>query len=177
VVVWQENPFANRLPEHLAAAEVLLRFKRSFDDLTRERRDEPQRGWPPAPEDRDELTERLLRHTKAVAHEERQLRERAGLDASPTLPALDGQPRLEVSSGNGGRWIDDETWGHDQPSVRFQGHWDPVEDDYDSVARFLDTDAAEAARHRLRHTVEQEIGSNLGSAAWNRPTALAGWVW
>jgi hypothetical protein len=173
VVVWQGDPFAERLPEHLAAAEILMRFKRAFDDLTHSE-PEPHQGVPSAPEDREELSTRLLEHTRAVAEAERTLREQAGLAHSQSLPTLEGEAQLVISSSNGGRWID-ETWGHDEPEVRFEGEAQP--DGWDSVARFLAEEAHDAARDRLRKRVEKEIGSALGSAAWNRPTALAGWVW
>lgn len=175
VVVWQDSPFARRLPEHLAAAEVLLRFKRSVDQLTRADL-EMQQPCPPAPKDADELSKRLLEHTRAVGQAERDLREKAGLRDTPTLPTLDGEPRLKIVSGHGGRWIE-ETWGPDQAAVAIEAEWDQEKDHWDGVARFLDTEPTEAARKRLRDKVEKEIGSNLGSAAWNRPTALAGWVW
>jgi hypothetical protein len=173
VVVWQDDPFAERLPEHLAAAEVLMRFKRGFDELTRSEI-EPDQPVAPAPQDQDELAEQLLQHTRAVAEAERALREQAGLADSPSLPTLDGEPHLEISSSNGGRWID-ESWGDAEAEVRFEDSAEP--DGWDSVARFLAKDPADAARDRLRKRVEKEIGSALGSAAWNRPTALAGWVW
>jgi len=173
VVVWQNDPFTERLPEHLAAAEVLMRFKRGFDELTRSEMEYDQ-PVPPAPEDGDELAQQLLEHTRAVAEAERALREQAGLADSPSLPTLEGEPHLEISSSSGGRWID-ETWGHPEAEVRFEGSVEP--EGYDSVARFLAKGPADAARGRLRTRVEKEIGSALGSAAWNRPTALAGWVW
>lgn len=173
VVVWQGNPFATRLPEHLAAAEVLLRFKQSFDQLTR-KEPEMSPAFPAAPNDAHELTRRLQEQARTVAAAERELRVQAGLHDSRTLPTLDGEPHLKLTCRNGGRWIE-ETWGHDEPTVRFEGTM--AEDDHDYAARFMATDPAEAARHRLRTQVEKEIGSNLGSAAWNRPTALAGWVW
>ena len=175
VVVWQDNPLASRLPEHLAAAEVLMRFKRPFDRLTQDDL-EMQQPCPPAPEDSEELTARVLDHARSVAEAERALRTDAGLHASPTLPTLEGEPHLTISAGNGGRWIE-EIWGHANATVTFDGEWDADADPWDGVARFLDTDATRAARKRLRAHVEKGIGSSLGSAAWNRPTALAGWIW
>jgi hypothetical protein len=48
---------------------------------------------------------------------------------------------------------------------------------HDSVARYLSGNVADQARERLRQQVESELGSALNSGAWNKPTALAGWVW
>jgi hypothetical protein len=175
VVVWEDGPFTTRLPEHLAVAEALLRFKRGFDELTRSEI-EVKTPAPPAPANPDQLRQRVLAHVRAVAQAERDLRERAGLAGSPSLPTLDGEPHLEISSSHGGRWIE-ETWGHEKAEVTIRGEWDPKQAPWDGVAEFLDADAGDAARNRLRKTVEKEIGSNLGSASWNRPTALAGWVW
>jgi hypothetical protein len=173
LVVWQDDPFVERLPEHLAAAEVLMRFKRSFDALTRSEI-EPDPPVDPAPDDQDELAQRLLEHTRAVGEAERALREQSGLADTPTLGRLDDEPHLEITYSNGGRWID-ESWGYVEAEVRFED--EGKLEGWDSAAHFLAKDPSDAARDRLRKQVEKEIGSALGSAAWNRPTALAGWVW
>lgn len=173
IVVWQVDPFAEFLPEHLAASEVLMRFKRGFDALTRSEKD-PDRPIAAVPESQDELTQQLLQHARAAADCERALREQAGLANSPSLTPLTGEPHIDITISNGQRWID-ETWGHAEAEVFFNASKEP--EGYDAVARFLAEEPADVARDRLRAQVENEIGSALGSAAWNRPTALAGWVW
>jgi hypothetical protein len=174
VVVWQHSPFAAREPAFVAAAEILFRFKEVADPLTKtelEMLEEP----PPAPTDDNELADALLAHASAAAAAERELRERLGLTDNPTLATLEGEPHVEVIVGDHGRYPH-ESWGHTEPEVVFSSSSNrPARGE--GVAAQLADDPQRVARERLRRAIEQSIGSALGSAAWSRPSTLAGWVW
>jgi hypothetical protein len=175
MTVWEGSPFAERLPERVAAAEVLWRFKREFDGLT-----ETTIAFvtePPAtlPSDRDALARLVLARVVEVGSEERKLRVEAGLDATTALPSLAGHPHVTISTRHMARFVQ-EDWGHERATIDFQEE-SQMEVRFDDVPRFLSGSAHSRARERLRSRVEREIGSALGSGAWNRPTALAGWIW
>jgi len=174
-VIWEGTPFGNRMPERVAAAELLWRFKRDFNALTSTERFHAHHQPVPQPSDRDELAQLVLRRAQDLGKNERALRAEAGLDHSYALPRLDGQPHVTIVTKDHARFIEEE-WGYPEAMVRYEE--DPsVQPGFDSVPQFLAGPAPAAARARLRKRVEEQIGSALGSGAWNRPTALAGWVW
>jgi hypothetical protein len=176
VVVWERSPFASRTPERVAAAEVLWRFKRAFDRFAAVPLPlGPDKPYDELPAEQGELADLILHRARALVEQELVLRVEAGLGHSDTLPYLGGEPHITVMSRGFGRSVVEE-WGHDQPDVSFRIDPD-AEVRFDSVPHFLAGDVKEAAMARLRGRVEKEIGSAISSGAWNRPSALAGWIW
>lgn len=174
VVVWQGSPFATREPALIAAAEVLFRFKDVADPLTKTDPEFSEHPPPPAPTDETELADALLAQARTVAEAERALRIQLGLTADPVLKTLEGEPRVEVVTGDGGRYVE-ETWGNAEPEVVFSSTGRLAFGD--GLVDYLATEPERLARDRLRKTIETRIGSALTSAAWSRPSTLAGWVW
>jgi hypothetical protein len=178
-IVWQGNPFASRSPELLAAAEVLMRFKRAFNHaVPAPDAPSPDERPPSLPDTTAELSVIVLDRAREVAEAERELRARTGLARTRRLMSLDGEPRITVTTGSYGAWLDEE-WGADRAEVILPASPENEAADAlrDAARSLLEGSARDLACKRLRMRTEAELGSALGSAAWNRPTALAGWVW
>jgi hypothetical protein len=174
VCLWQGTPFSTRTPERVAAAEVLWRFKREFDALTRTEPRFPGENGEPLPRG-SALETAVIERARNVRNEEQLLRDEAGLGATQALPRLDGEPKVTVQSESYGAFVSVE-WGFDGAEVHFEA--DAKSDRAQGQIRsFLNGSALDDAKGQLRRRAEREIGSNMGSGAWNRPSALAGWVW
>jgi hypothetical protein len=171
--VWQGSAFGERCPELVAAGEVLMQFKNAMQAIVAIDQPSPDvAAWTGDPET---VTEMIIARAHAVAQDERQLRARVGLADSTTLETLAGEPHITIIECDGGR-IYQEKWGFPEPHVLVE-RAQSRRAFGDGLRWLAATDDGMLARQRLTRTVERELGSTLTSAAWNRPSALAGWRW
>lgn len=177
--VWPDNPFEQRLPALVAAADAVMGFKSSaYQALAIDRSDEFQSMIEPEHDlsnlDLDDMRAELIAFFRAYRDACVTLAHTAGLDASSEISVPSGEPKVHLwERAANDLWVQ-VIWSTEQASVG-----DPTEARIDGPAYSLDRlgDPTLRAKNELTSQIERALGSPLDSSSSLRPELLAAWVW